>query len=462
MRHGSDIQSDLSLVMRQILALISLLLFIEGNISAQSNISSPQIQIIPNKALIDENVSIQLTGFQPGQHIVLRVKATDDLNKKWESYAEFQADENGRVNIGSQKPLSGTYNEADSTGLFWSMKLMSEEQTSLFAKSTLTPLEFSFSVEVENTVVTSATLERLFISKEVIRIPVRENGLAGVLFLPDSSHIHPGVITIGGSEGGLNESTAALLASRGYAAFALAYFNYEHLPAGLVNIPLEYFKTAIHWMQKQRNINAKKIGFMGTSRGAEATLLAASHFPEIKAVVVKVPSAVVWEGVWGEFAADITYPSWTYNGIPLPIMRSSTPAEKQKVLEKEPLVQVNRFLVRLSEKNEIKKAIIPVEKIKAPILLISAQDDHLWPSTLMSEMIVKGLQEYHFPYKVQHLSYKGSGHRIWIPNLPTTVTVTMHPVRKKMTSLGGNARDNAWAASDSWSHVLKFLGENLR
>lgn len=43
-----------------------------------------------------------------------------------------------------------------------------------------------------------------------------------------------------GSGGGLFEIRAALLASRGFAAFSLAFFDYDDLPA-TVDLNVEYF-----------------------------------------------------------------------------------------------------------------------------------------------------------------------------------------------------------------------------
>jgi hypothetical protein len=48
-----------------------------------------------------------------------------------------------------------------------------------------------------------------------------------------------------GGAGGLIEMRAALLASRGFAAFALAFFAYEDLPANMDRIELEYFEVRI-------------------------------------------------------------------------------------------------------------------------------------------------------------------------------------------------------------------------
>jgi hypothetical protein len=80
---------------------------------------------------------------------------------------------------------------------------------------------------------------------------VRENGLIATLFEPVQTGRYPGILVLGGSEGGLRtaEPRAALLASRGYTAMALAYFGVPYLPAQLFNIPVESLERGIEWLQ---------------------------------------------------------------------------------------------------------------------------------------------------------------------------------------------------------------------
>ena len=52
----------------------------------------------------------------------------------------------------------------------------------------------------------------------------------------------PGVIDMFGGGGGLIEFRSALLASRGFAAFALPYFAHDDLPRSL-EFNLEYFEV---------------------------------------------------------------------------------------------------------------------------------------------------------------------------------------------------------------------------
>ena len=424
----------------------------------------PHLDITPRRSLIDEKVSIRLSSLKPNLRITVRARMKDDSDRTWESHADFLADKHGSVKLDSQRPLSGTYTEADPSGLFWSMTLAPDEkQLSPFNKRTLDPLVITLTAEVQGEQLATATLERLFIAPSVRRIKVREQSLAGTLFLPDGVGPHPGIIVVGGSGGGLREHQAALLASHGYAALALAYFHFEHLPEGLVNIPLEYFEKAIQWMQTQREVNANKLAFMGTSRGAELALLAGATFPQIKAVVAYAPSSVVWGGVTDK-PGDVAQPSWIYSETPLPFMaRAVPPAEIAEKPSQEPISFTPSFLIRLEDLDAVRRATIPVEKIKGPILLLSGQDDKMWPSSVMSEMVIKRLGEHKYSYPFRHLSYKGTGHfgNASIPNLPTTIRSARHAVRGYIVEMGGNAKDTAYAASDSWQQVLKFFQVSL-
>src|ERR1700676_1992353 len=80
------------------------------------------------------------------------------------------------------------------------------------------------------------------------------------------------------------------------------------------------------------------------------------------------------------------------------------------------------YLNLLSNTQAVQRASIPVEKTNGPVLLISAQDDALWPSTHFCELVMGRLDTYKFPYAYQHLNYKGAGHMINYPYLPTTAT----------------------------------------
>ena len=50
------------------------------------------------------------------------------------------------------------------------------------------------------------------------------------------------------------------------------------------------------------------------------------------------------------------------------------------------------ILTALQDSKAVARARIPVEKIKAPVILLSAGDDAAWPSSLYSKMVVDSLK----------------------------------------------------------------------
>ena len=48
------------------------------------------------------------------------------------------------------------------------------------------------------------------------------------------------------------------------------------------------------------------------------------------------------------------------------------------------------------------------------------------------------------------------------PYLPTTTTEALQSNSGYTLAFGGNAKDNAFAAADSWGKVLAFLEQHLR
>ena len=66
---------------------------------------------------------------------------------------------------------------------------------------------------------------------------------------------------------------------------------------------------------------------------------------------------------------------------------------------KSPLLR--RFEVALENKVNVKKALLSFEKINGPILLISAEEDQVWPSYQMSNDILRYLKEQNFKYSAR-------------------------------------------------------------
>jgi hypothetical protein len=119
---------------------------------------------------------------------------------------------------------------------------------------------------------------------------IAEDGIEGFLCDPGDSRKHPGVMVLGGSEGGLGmPDIAVLLASHWFTTMSPAYFYAKGLPPTLQNIPVEYFGKALGWMRARPETDPHFLAVFGVSRGAEAALQVAATFPKVTAVVARSP-----------------------------------------------------------------------------------------------------------------------------------------------------------------------------
>jgi len=416
-----------------------------------------RIELSAHSVLADEEIGIRLAGFPAQTQVKVSAMMTDDLGRLWSSEATFTADEEGCADLATRTPELGTYRTADAMGLIWSMALDPEEKDlSLFAKTDLEPTTIQLAAALSGHPKATATLEQIHIAEGVERIPVRENGLRGMYFAPPGDGPYPAVVVIGGSGGGLQEGQAALFASHGIAALALAYFAFEDLPAVLVDIPLEYFKTAVDWVSDRQEVDAEKIAFLGKSRGGEVALQLGSMFPEIRAVISYVPSHVIWSGI-GDQERGASF-AWTYQGEGIPYMPNRMTQEQAIEIFSKPRIPLTpMFLINLEDEAAVERTAIPVERINGPVLLISGKDDQMWPSALMSDAVMARLSAKGHDYADRHLSYEDAGHMILTPYRATTRTYSRHPVTGQVYAFGGTPEGYAAACKDSWAQVLEFL-----
>jgi dienelactone hydrolase len=294
----------------------------------------------------------------------------------------------------------------------------------------------------------------------VQRIPVNEDGLHGVLFMPAGKGPFPGVMILTGSGGGANERTAALLANHGYAALALAYFAYPGRPKYLLEIELEYFEKGFEWLAAKPEVDRGKLAVTGGSRGGELSLLLGSLFPQIKAVVAYVPSGYRWGGFSDEGSPLV--PAWTYKGEGLPyVLHEPQDDWETKYGPDEAIPLTPEFLAAVEDAESLEEATIQVENTNGAILLISGDEDAMWPSAIFSRQVMQRLEEKGFAHPYKHLEYAGAGHGILMPYIPLAPADIVHPVDGGLYALGGTPQPMAHAIEDSWQGMLDFLEENL-
>ena len=112
-------------------------------------------------------------------------------------------------------------------------------------------------------------------------------------------------------------------------------------------------------------------------------------------------SNVVFPGNTNHFTTS----TWTFNNTELPFV----PVNEEAIpfLMKKDIRST--FETMLKDTIAEKKALIKVEKIEGPILLLSATKDEIAPTTPMSKKIMARLEEYKFKYYMNHIAIEG-GH----------------------------------------------------
>ena len=397
------------------------------------------LDVTPSQVLADESATIRAAGLQSGGRVTIRAEFVDGVGNHWSSQAEFIADAQGVVDTSRQAPAKGSYNEVSAMGLMWSMKPRESHAASYQSPHDMGSQIIDFQLMVDGKRAAVTQLEQLTVAKGVHQIRV-EGKLQGILFVPASDGPHPGVLVVGGSEGGMPRERAAWLASHGYAALALAYFHYDGLPRNLEAIPLEYFGSALAWMMQRPEILPDRIAVVGSSRGGELALQLGSMYPEIKAVVAYVPANVRYPSCCGA-GTRLPY-AWTWKGEALAFV-------PQRSLKDESAIMMSH-------------AQIAVEQIRGPIMLISGDDDGVWESSVMANEIVGHLKSVHFAFPVEHLKYPHAGHRAGRPEIvPTWHGKVIQPISGRGMTLGGSPEGDANSSLDAIPKVLDFLHRSL-
>lgn len=216
----------------------------------------------------------------------------------------------------------------------------------------------------------------------------------------------PLIVGLGGSEGGNAwasdywKDTRNEFIKRGYAFLAIGYFGTDKTPEMLDRISINEVYNSINIAAQNPKINKKKIALIGGSRGGDLALLIASHYKEITCVVAIVPSHVAFPG----HTKELTTSAWTFNGKELPfvpVSEDSVPFLIRGDLR-------STFETMLKDRKAEKKALIKVEKINGPILLMSATKDEIAPTTPMAEKMISRIKKKKFKHHYEHIAVEGS------------------------------------------------------
>jgi dienelactone hydrolase len=239
---------------------------------------------------------------------------------------------------------------------------------------------------------------------------------------------------------------AGLFAERGVLAIALRWFGGAGQSPGICEIPLEIFAQAIDRLREE---GCDRIGFVGTSKGAEAALLVASFDLRVKVVIATSPSSVVWANV-GPGRDGFEWPlrsCFTRDGLPFAFVPHA--AESLLSVNRRPPV---RYLELFEESlrrfaGHLPPAAIPIERSRAEIVLAAGGDDALWPSAAFAEALDVRLNAHGKASSL--VIHPAAGHRVLLPGESTPKsTVNAH---------GGTDEADRELGTAAWAEIARLF-----
>ncbi len=431
--------------------------------------------------LSGELLAAALTGLVPGARVEVTAErlasscCTPGRPNVFRSRATFQADAAGRVDLAAAAPLAGTYAGADAAGLFWSMRLAPAYVDTAGlglgrgrVRLTARPVAAGDTAAAVGAPALAATVVTLRASDPAVVVD-SVPGFPGAVFayLPTAPGAppRPALIVLGGSEGGAAaaRADAPRFASYGYAVLGLPYYSpgqddakreIPALPRSFVNIAVDRLEAARAWLARRPDVDVKRLGLYGVSKGAEFTLLAASRYPWVAAAAAIVPSDVVWEG-WGADAGGAgKASSFAVRGRPLPFVPyGDMDSTFARIGRGEPIgIRAMHDAGRRAHPARAAVARIPVERYRGPLLVAGAGDDHVWASGQMAQAVAERRAEHGLATTL--LVFPEAGHALsgdgWAPTTGSE------------RSLGGTAAATAGAQRATWAATLAFFARALQ
>ena len=425
----------------------------------------------PQQALVDEPIAVTMHGLAPGSTVALTATNVDLAGNVWRSTASFRADASGRIDTASAAPVAGDYAGVDADGLIWSMRFSTEGAT----PDIYVPPPGASAVAIEaatDGVTLTKTLVRRSGAAGVSVRDVRNTIVVGRLFLPPGDGPFPGVALFGGSEGWIDSeySNAALFASHGFAALTVGYFGLDEIERAA---RLHTARTARRRCPHARRRPARRhdarrhardlawIGRCPEHRGATRRRSACGDRQRSRRLACpgrqwatkarcrarrRGPSPVRRCHI----STSPTRCSWTRRSA----TRSAIEASTIRITPTS-CTWPGAYATALEDTAGADVAAIPVERITAPLLLLSGSDDQVWPSGPMADAILARRQGAESATGDHHQRYEGGGHLLRLGCMPTDVTATSG------IALGGTRVGIAAAQSDATTRILEFFRSTL-
>lgn len=438
-----------------------------------SSSSDVRLNVTPSQCLYNCPFKLIASGLQPGQPYTIVARSRfDDADPGYQCHAHFVADDCGVIDLDTAASQGGCYKGVDRMALAIRMQSLSQDRDEAKRsfhqrryENPLKSIKISFTLhsghiepstlpmflinqqtphiealanqqqQQQQSPLATASVKRLIKSKDVNRFEVRRGRVRGILFLPKTDTVLPGIIDIAGIPypGEVYDMSASMLAAQGYVTLALAYCNFDDLPKG-INLDLEYFIEAVEWLHSLPQVKKGGIIVHSSCVGSIIAMHLAVHSPLVRAVIAINSGSYIFDG------------TMTYAGNNLDVnMRS----------ERTIVNGVSHH--RLPPKEEL---VIPIEKSHSsiPFLFIVGEEDSLTPPE-HTTLLVSRLEKAGRGDKVKVVRYPGVGHVIKPPFTPAKATVS--PKGPGLLVYFGGDPEAYYKYSEAiWKEIIAFIAQS--
>ncbi|HEX4526855.1 MAG TPA: acyl-CoA thioesterase/bile acid-CoA:amino acid N-acyltransferase family protein [Gaiellaceae bacterium] len=313
-----------------------------------------RLQVTPASSVEDQPIQIRFDGLRRLQGVWLELRSTDATGTVFVSRAAFGADDHGVLDLARAQAQTGsTYSGVWQMGLLASMTAPNALPLTDYRWGS-TPRRFVLTAISASLPIASVTFTRRWRSGvyKIVRETVAKHGFNATFYAPAGARHQAAVLAIGGhGSAWLGER----LAADGIPALVIAYRR----------APLEYFRTALEWLDGRSEVDARRVSVLGTSYGSETALLLGVHYPGlVRGVAAIVPSLVA---------------------LPHTAMLDNPPL----------------------------RAVIPVERISSPVFLACGGRDQVWGSCAYAHAIVA--RRHAHGESTQLIAYPNASHSLGRP-----------------------------------------------
>ncbi|WP_232958981.1 acyl-CoA thioester hydrolase/BAAT C-terminal domain-containing protein [Corynebacterium marambiense] len=415
---------------------------------------------VPPVSGLSDPFPIRVSDVSPGGVVRIGVRTTDAAGVAWSSLTEFTADSEGRVDTCSSLPGSAEWSPANSLGPLWTLR--PEHGTPGYGFSLEPSGAVGLDIRVRSTGAALGAGASRTIGRRAREVgaPTAPGITAARFFVPDDGAPHPGVVLLGGAEGGLPAAAAAELADRGWSTVAWDWFPRE---SGGVDVG--DLRAALRVFVDHQLVAGDRVALIGRGRGAELALLLAVGEPDLVGPVVAhsptdvrtndphaAPSATTY---LGDACPVLDLPAPELGSVFARLRSRLRPALAHRPLE---LASYYADARREAGNEAVAAARIPVEHIRGPLLVTAGTSDAVWDSETMAGALAQHAAE--AGIDAYAVVYPGAGHGVGWPftpaGLPIPDTATAYG---STVLLGGDRTSSGAAATRSRDVVLEFLGQ---